>query len=246
VRKYLHKSPLDYFIIILYIVLPKRNKCYKKETKEMIINNVMDEVFSTGSNVRVLRVLNQYTIGLSGREVARLSHLSPKNCIITLTALENIGIVRRERGTGQHSFTLDRNQSLNKKILIPLFEKEDEHKESINEIITKKLKKITKSIILFGSVARNEETINSDFDLCIIYEKNKRAIEEIIYEEISPELRRKYNISFSPFLITLAKFRSLSKINNSAVPDIIKEGKLISGISIRSLINDKRRQKTHS
>lgn len=211
----------------------------------MIIHNVLDEVFSTRSNIKVLRVLNKYLVGLSGREVARLSQLSPKNCFITLTSLENLGLVKRERGTGQHSFTLNRTQLFNKEIIVPLLEKEIDYRNSINDVIIKKLRKVTKSIILFGSVVRKEETINSDYDVCIVYEKQKRIIEKIIYEEISPVLRRKYNIYLSPFLITVAEFKRLSKKSNSAVPDIIKEGKIISGASIRSLIDDKRKQKTH-
>ena len=64
----------------------------------MVIHKILDEVFSTWLNVEVLRVLNHHELGFSVIEVSRLAGMSPKNCIITLTGLENLGRTIRIRG----------------------------------------------------------------------------------------------------------------------------------------------------
>ena len=72
----------------------------------MIINKVLDEIFSRWSNIAVLRALNRYGTGNSGREVARAAHISPKNCFIALNDLEDIGIVKKTEVEGTTCFRL--------------------------------------------------------------------------------------------------------------------------------------------
>ncbi|MDT3697613.1 MAG: hypothetical protein ROY99_14610 [Ignavibacterium sp.] len=55
----------------------------------MIINDVLNKLFSTWSNIAVMRALRNYVMGVSGNEAARLAGLTPKNCLITLSLLKN-------------------------------------------------------------------------------------------------------------------------------------------------------------
>lgn len=203
----------------------------------MVINKALDEVFSTWSNVAVFRVLNKYAIGLSGREVARLVGMSAKNCLITLSALENLGLVNRTRGGRDHLFTLNRDHFLVKEGVIPLLDVEDKFVEAIFDDIKKILKKKCNSVYLFGSVARKDENVESDLDLCVIYDKEdqKDSLEDDMFD-LQSLLRKKYSVNASPFYISKTHFVAKAKSNKPPIADIIKEGKLVFGNSLKRLL----------
>lgn len=203
----------------------------------MVINKVLDKVFSTWSNVAVLRVLNRHVLGLSGREVSRLSGMSAKNCIITLTGLENLGLALRTRGGRDHLFTLNREHFLVREGVIPLFEVEEKFAESIYADIKKKLRKMCNSVYLFGSVARKEENIDSDLDLCIVYdeERQREPLEDALYE-LQLQTRKKYAVNISPFYISARQFALKAKANKPPIADVLKDGKILFGKPIRGVV----------
>lgn len=205
----------------------------------MIIHKILDEVFSTWSNIAVFRVLRKHTIGISGREVARLAGLSAKNCLITLSMLENYGMVTRVRGGRDHIFNLNREHLIVKDVILPGLEVEEQYFEKLTIDIKNRLKKYTLSMIIFGSVARKEETIESDLDICLIVKDkvHKEAVEER-WSDIQVYLNRKYGVSVSPIYFTRSEFALKAKKKKPPVNSIIKEGIVISGLSLRELLND--------
>ncbi|MDQ7818430.1 MAG: nucleotidyltransferase domain-containing protein [Melioribacteraceae bacterium] len=134
----------------------------------MTIHKYLDHLFSTWSHVAVLRVLNKYVVGLSGREISRLVGMSAKNCLKTLTTLEGLDLGIRNRGGRDHLFRLNRDHYMVNDAIIPLLKIEENYLDRILDDIRQKLKEYSTSIYLFGSVARREEDLQSDLDLCII------------------------------------------------------------------------------
>jgi predicted nucleotidyltransferase len=223
-------------------LLPKGNICNKKGTEEeMVINKVMDEVFSTWSNVAVFRVLNKYVIGISGREVARHVGISPKNCLITLSALENLGLVNRVRGGREHHFTINREHFLVKEGIIPLLDIEKKFEEAIFKEIKQKLKNKCRSVYLFGSVARKQEEVDSDLDLCVIYDNRNQLsrIEETV-ADLQKILRKRYSVNASPYYISVTNFADRANKNKPPVNEVIKEGIHIWGNTIKEMLDGKR------
>lgn len=201
----------------------------------MLISKVLNRLFSMGSNIKVIRALKNYAVGTSGREVARIAGLSPKSCINTLSVLENIGIVNRIRGGRDHIFSLNQNHFLYSEAIIPLLNSEAKYFEAIKNDIIQLLKEKCKSVYVFGSVARNEDTPESDFDICVIMESQKQK------QQLETEINKlkinafiKYDINISPFYITEQEFINRIKINKSPVPDIIKDGILLFGKNIKN------------
>jgi predicted nucleotidyltransferase len=95
----------------------------------------------------------------------------------------------------------------------------------------KKFKSRIKSIILFGSVARNEFDKNSDIDVVVILDDTLGICEKQI-EKIEDDLKRiAKNISdqLSIHTFTLTEFFDLAKEGNPLVYRIIKEGIPIFG-----------------
>ena len=123
--------------------------------------------------------------------------------------------------------------------IIPLFEVEDNYFNKIASFIKSKLKNKCISLIVFGSVARKDETMSSDYDLCIVLVdmKQKPKAEEAFYE-ISFLMSKKFGVSVSPIYFTKKEFAQKARLNKSPVNNIVKEGKVISGLSIKELLND--------
>lgn len=201
----------------------------------MIINNILQHIFSAPSNVIVLRTLNSRVVGISGREIARVSKLSNRTSQSVLANLESLGLVNRTIGGRDHLFTLNHKNKIVTKLIKYIFDFEDGFKKEILSVIKKKLSTFAASLILFGSVARNEEDYASDFDLCIVYSKNKSEIEKAV-SELRDKLYDDYKITLAPFYITEADFKRRAQKNLSPINNIRKEGIVISGKSIRELI----------
>ena len=204
----------------------------------MIIHNTLNELFSARSNISVLRTLNQVRIGLSGREIARRAGLSPSTCKETLLTLESLNTIIRQMGGREHLISLNRESFLVREIVIPALRKEAEIREEINYTIAEEIGTFAESIILFGSTARDEEQTGSDYDICIVYtvHSNRLRIEKKI-SALYSGLRNMYGISLDPFYITKNEFYQRFKKNKQPVPDIVKDGILVSGMKIRELIN---------
>jgi predicted nucleotidyltransferase len=202
----------------------------------MATNKILDEVFSAQSNLKVLRVLNERNAGVSGREAARLTGLSVRAVQKTLVNLSKAGLVKIAEGHREHLYSIDREKYLVKALVEKIFETEREFNTGIQKQIRTKLKPYAVSLVQFGSTVRGEDTLKSDFDLCIIYDKNSGVIEEKV-SELRSALFKTYNITLAPFYISTVKFRQLVKQSKPPVKNIIEEGRVIAGKSIKELLN---------
>ncbi len=203
----------------------------------MLVNRVLDEVFSRWSNVAVLRALNRHVVGMSGREVARVAGITNKNCITALVDFENLGIVTCERGGREHSYKLNRKHALVEDALMPLLKYEEEYFDRIASYLRAKLKDKTVSLIVFGSVARKEETMKSDYDLCVVAaDVRLKEKAQDAYFDIAFEITKRFGVTVSPIYFTKHEFTQRARKNKAPINNIVKEGKVISGLSIRELI----------
>ena len=201
----------------------------------MIIHRVLDHLFSAQSTVKVLRVLYNNVIGLTGREIANISGLNHQSAHNALANLETLKLIKRVIGGITHIFTLNRKNYLVKELIVPLFNSELEFQNQIISITKKYLKNCTVSSILFGSVARKDETASSDFDLCIVFDTNKKVLEEKV-NSLSEILYKEFGVTLAPFYIKTEEFQKRAKRNKPPINEIIKEGMVISGKSIKELL----------
>jgi predicted nucleotidyltransferase len=183
-----------------------------------------------------MRVLNERNTGISGREVSRLTGLSLRTVQVSLLNLENAGIVQRSAGNREHLFSIDRQKYLVNEIVGKIFTAETEFNNRIIKLIKNKTGASAVSIIQFGSTVKGNETMASDLDICFVYEGRMEKIEEII-SGLRSSLFRLYNITLAPFYISAAGFRQLGRQGKPPVSNIIKEGKVISGKSIKELLH---------
>jgi predicted nucleotidyltransferase len=202
----------------------------------MKIYNVLNSVFSAPSAVSLLRELSTRTSGLTGREIARITNLTPQAAHNTLANLESLKIVKRITAGRSYYFTLNREHYLSKYILSTLFQSEAEYVNAIYESIKESLGNLSVSLIIFGSVARKEETAESDFDLCIVYFGEKNLLEETT-SKLSENLYKEFGITLAPFYITETEFIFKAKNKMPPIDNVIKEGIVIAGKSINRMVN---------
>jgi len=210
----------------------------------MIIHKPLNEIFSAYSNIVVIRELRYTKNGFSGREIAKRAGLSAPAAINSLSHLESLKIVNRQIGGRDHIFTLNFSNYFVKVILLPILDAESKFYDSIVKEIKKTLSKNTISVFLFGSVARKEESNQSDFDICIVYSdsKDKKIVEDKV-NVCRDGLHNNYGISLAPFYISIKGFQQRAKLKKPPVIEILKEGILLFGQSIKELLNDKPKPK---
>ena len=211
----------------------------------MIVYRVLDEVFSTWSNIAVMRALRYSQDGMTGRAIAKTAGMSPRAGLASLTHLEGLGIIKRIRGGRDHIFTLNSSSVLVHKSILPLFESEDEYHVLINNEIIAGLKNACLSVYVFGSVARREETKESDYDVCIVYDGSAvtKKLEESVYE-LGISLYKRFGISLAPFYISAAEFKKRLESNKSPLQGIAKDGILLWGKELIGREHDKKNAKS--
>lgn len=201
----------------------------------MVIHRVFDEVFRSRSHVAALRTLVGTTTGRTGNEVARLSGMHPLSALKALSALEELGIVRRQRGGRDHIFTLNRDHFLVRNVVSVLYQSEKQFEEETFTFLANFLKGKVVSAIIFGSTARQEETPVSDLDICCIVkgEKQKEVVRSLINEK-SPGLYREFGVKVAPMFLTVSEARAKRKA--PLLKRIAKEGRLLTGDTWEDLI----------
>lgn len=202
----------------------------------MVLHEVLNKLFSSPASISILRELSLRNVGITGRELARTVKLTPQAVHNALANLEAFKIVNRAFAGRSHYFTLNRNHYLSRNILESLFESERDFVNGIHNTIKKSIGRDTVSIIIFGSVARGEETMQSDLDLCIVYKNDKKQIEDKV-GFLRDKLINEFGVTLAPYFISLDNFVLRAKKNKTPVNNIVLEGKVISGNSIHGLIH---------
>ena len=168
----------------------------------------MQEIFSAPSHIAILRVLNQITQGISGRELARRAAINDRTCRLALGRLERFGVVEN-MGTGKIKlFRLNRKNYFAKTMLPSLFTGEVSFLESLIEKLQEALSDKCIWACIYGSVAKKIDVESSDLDLLVILtnEKELQLIQENIIELIS-NIFSGYGLSLSPVLFTVDQWQ---------------------------------------
>jgi len=194
----------------------------------MVINRVVDEILRSWSRVAVLRALLDARTGCTGNEVARRAGMSPLAALKALSSLELLGIVYRQRGGRDHIFTLNRSHFMVARGLAPLYEAELAMPGALRGMLAKLLQRRVESGFIFGSVARKEETAESDLDLCCIVqtESGGELVRQVL-ERNCHMLRERFGVKLAPFIITSIEFRKRAR--SPLMVGMMRENILVAG-----------------
>ena len=188
----------------------------------------MDVVLSSPSRISILRVLRDVKEGLSGREIARRSGMNHQTIALALERLENRGVIRR-LGSGRNQlFRLNRANRLVGKVILPLLVAEQKQYLLMQEDLAGVVAGHCLSAVIFGSVARGEETQASDLDLLLIVEKKVHELQDIIRELVRRGMES-WGIRVSPLIMTKTEFSRKAAQGDLLVSNVVNEGVVLYG-----------------
>ena len=124
----------------------------------MTIEKALDNILNTNSKIKIIRLFTcrREDFMASGRQIAKLTGITPPAAHAALKDLYNQDILKRDIIGKQHIYRLNINSRTVKNILKPAFKGESSIKKDIcdflkKEIAKKRLKNKIISLVLYGS-----------------------------------------------------------------------------------------------
>lgn len=185
----------------------------------MRLDNPLDDVFATGSHVKVLRALFAIPTGLerSGRDIARRAGISHPRANQVLGDLAVQGLVQIKRQPRTALYQLNTKHALVEP-LAELFELEPQLKFELVSMVARELKtrKVPVSAArLFGSAVHGTMESASDVDLALVTSSANVDLVEAESREIAEAVRQRFGTRLNvlvgaPSLVALTKKSSAS------------------------------------
>ena len=182
----------------------------------MRLDQPLDDVFASGSHIRLLRALFALPseLGRSGRDLARRAGVSHPRANQVLADLADQGLVSVQRLSRSDLYRVNRHHALAAPIG-KLFELESKLKFGLLSLIAAELKARrlpVKEARMFGSAARGTMAPTSDVDLALVTSRDSVAAVEAAAQGIAEAARERFGARLnvlvgSPSLEKLTKNR---------------------------------------
>ena len=105
------------------------------------------------------------------------------------------------------------------------------HREAFEEFAERAQKELDSSLeklVLYGSVARGEETESSDVDILIVLDKDSRELKEKALD-LAYELTLKHEIHVSPIVLSKEEFEKVESFGSKFLESVMDEGEFVRG-----------------
>jgi len=208
----------------------------------MRLNKPLDKILNNEVKIRALRILCQNADEVSGRQMAKMTGVTPKTAHEILQDLLREGVLIMRAVGKTHLFRLNEDRSIVREVLRPLFLWEKTLSDRLFDIIRGAIKKSALkddilSVALFGSVHAKTERATSDVDLFVVIrtvELNKKI--ETLFAGIDEQLVPQWGNLISPYINSVAEFKANAKKKTGPVPQILKSYQLIYGDRLEKLL----------
>lgn len=162
----------------------------------MRIQAPLNDLFRTGSHIRVLRALNDLPPGLatSARDLARRAGISHPTSSAVLASLLSQGVVTVHRVPRADLFQLNRSHTLVEHVL-PLLDWERSLDHELISFLRDHLSRARTGIrdaLIFGSAAHGNMQPSSDIDLAVLVEKKRMGDVRTTLDHVSVLVRARF------------------------------------------------------
>lgn len=197
----------------------------------------INEIIDSSSKLAILRVFaSRKGLKATGREIARLSGYSVPSTHESLKNLHSRNILNLEVIGKQHIYTLNEDDRIVKKIIRPLFEAEGGVKAEIRDFLVKELKtagikQSVVSLILYGSVQKDEAGKKSDVDVAVVVTKaaDVKRVAGIFISAVMGKFKSCFGVQLDPYIKSAADFRGRLKKNLPPVSTLMRSYTVLYG-----------------
>jgi len=206
--------------------------------RDMRFRQPLDDVFRTATRVKILRLLARNPgMIFTGREIARNIGVASSNVSLALAGLEEIGVLGFVAKGRSLLYRLNTRHILCERLLRDLFAKEVGNLNYVLDELPLNWPRDIRSLICYGSVARGEEQISSDVDLCFVARDSssrRRLLRKL--EEVQAEFYLRTGNRFSAYVISARSFAVRYRKGHPLIRRIASEGRVLRGDSIGELV----------
>jgi predicted nucleotidyltransferase len=162
----------------------------------MRLDQPLNEIFASGTHVRILRALCELPadVAVSGRDLARRAGVSHPRAARVLAELAEQGVATVQRLPRTDLYRLNRYHAL-AEVLIQLFAREAHLRFELLSLVAKELKRRKLPVAearIFGSAARGDMTSSSDVDLALVAPRNSIPAVEEAAQELAEAVRKRF------------------------------------------------------
>jgi predicted nucleotidyltransferase len=204
---------------------------WTEQESAMRINRPLDDILGNRNHVRVLRHLILFPSPvITGRGIARELGMSHVSCIRSLNELETVGALLRKRVGTSTIYEIPADSILFSKMLKPLFVKESKLLEGLVGCLLDGIEKEIQTVYLYGSVARSEETANSDVDLLVVLKSGVKKGE--IAKKLASNKGEAFNLYLVGIHVITYSYNEYQKHKRQGLPlieEVLSEGRLLVG-----------------
>jgi predicted nucleotidyltransferase len=210
----------------------------------------LDQVMSSAGKVRLLRALSATGSPVSGREAADAAGIAVQPAQRALAELVTMGVVRREQTRSQHLYTLNRENYLVQS-LTPLFRVEEERVARVfaelGRLGTGELRSRIEGLYLYGSAARGEDRIGSDFDVLAVAATagDVNRVHEALAEH-AEQLYTRHGLRLSAVVIDQDKLRTMHDDGDPLIRELSRDNRRITGKRLELVIHGHARKQKGS
>jgi predicted nucleotidyltransferase len=202
----------------------------------------LDLILSSSSKLRLLRALHGTRSPMSGREAAAAAGVAVQPAQRALAQLVTLGVVHRDDTRSQHLYTLNRENVLVQRAIIPLFRVEQARVEEVFGELARTLEgragKTVEGMYLFGSAARGTDRAGSDFDVLVVV----RTLTQVnrVYETLAhsaDQLYARHGLRLSIVVLELARLRAMHADGDALVPELLRDNRRITGKRLEDIVH---------
>lgn len=197
----------------------------------------LDHILGSRAKVRICRLLLTTTEALSAREMGRRTGTAKRSVDLALVDLVKLGLVVREGSSSVSPYRISTKHALAELALTPLFSGEEQVLQEMFAVLRKMV--LAEALLeeselvwagIYGSMARGDETSESDLDLAIILADP--AATPRVHDAVSgqtPSFTSRFGRHISPLVISRQQFARMLKNKDPLAITLIRDGRRLAG-----------------
>jgi len=204
----------------------------------MALDTALDDILDSRSKLKILRLFSLRTDDFmaSGREIARLTSLSPPATHAALKSLLDVKIMKREIVGKHHIYKMDSGNRIVRTMIRPVFRKEKAIKDDIKRFLQSRIDSPEApgglvSLILYGSLASGLTHEASDCDVAVVARDPdaRNRLEAFVRDTIVDAFHSEFGIHLDPYFKTLVEFAGMMRDGLPPVSTLLSGYEVIDG-----------------